>query len=403
MKFSYAGINREGKSVRGELDAPNEGELRMQLRTQGIRPKKIREQSAGIEHWSKNLFQPKIQSKQIVHLTRQLHVLISSGVPLLQSLDVLVEQEDPGPMKNSLLKIHQSVSAGTPFWESCQQQVSVFPKIFLSLMRAGESSGSFDSMLQRTVKYLEDAERMTRIIKGAMVYPIIVILIAIGVVTAMLAFVVPKFQELLSGSSQELPAPTRFLINSSQFLQDNWHILGLVIFAGGAFIKQSLAQPEGKVLLQRIIDQVPYLGTLTRRSAVARFSKTMATLLQSGITLNEALEICRHTLNHPQLEASMLDVKKDVESGAPLAQSLQKLEQMPRMMIQMIAVGESTGSLDKMFEKIGEYYDAEVEAGVLAMTKLIEPVILLVLGGLVAGILASMYLPIFQMASGADG
>jgi type IV pilus assembly protein PilC len=257
-------------------------------------------------------------------------------------------------------------------------------------------------MLKRLSRYLEDSDRLRKLLKGAMMYPIIVVTIGIAVIAAMMIFVIPKFEELLRSSGQELPGPTQFVIDLSNFMVNN--IVYLMFGTGAAIflILKFVQSPEGKAALDRLLFRAPLFGNLAQKGGAARFCRTMQTLLSSGVNLIDAVDICRATIGNAVLEEAVAKIRTEIESGKTLGMVVTQISIFPRMAAQMIAVGESTGNLDKMLEKVADFYEEEVEAIVGGMTKLIEPLVLVFLGGAVGGLLIAMYLPIFKMAGGQN-
>ena len=405
-QFQYQGVDKAGKKVSGLLEAGTEGDLRLVLRSQGVRPTKINKAGLLEADLGKALFSGgsgSVPIGDLVTFTRQLQVLISSGVPIVQALDVLTEQTAHTTLKNAIITIKSRVSSGSFFWEALSAYPKIFPKLFISLMRAGEASGSMDPMLKRLSRYMEDNDRLKRILKSAMMYPIIVVCIGAGVVSILLIFVIPKFEDMLKGAGQELPLPTQIVINASHFMADNilviLGVLGGLIYMG----RQYSQSPEGRAFIDRAFFRAPLFGDLMQKGAVARFSRTMQTLLASGVNLIDAIDICKATVDNAVLEDAIGTIRSEVESGKTLGAVVGKLGVFPRMSVQMIAVGESTGNLDKMLEKVADFYESEVEISINGLTKLIEPLVLVFLGGTVGGILIAMYLPIFKLAAAGGG
>ena len=400
-EFQYQGVDRAGKKVTGKLDAPSEGDLRMILRSQGVRPVRIGKVGVLNQDLGKLITgsATRVPMAQLVTFTRQLHVLISSGVPLVQALEVLIEQSGPA-LKNIVSVIKDKVSGGTYLWEAVGSYPQVFPKIYSALVRAGESSGSLDQMLRRLSRYLEDSDRLRRMLKSAMMYPIVVTLIGIGVIGALLVFVIPKFESLLRSSGQDLPAPTQMVISTSHFLVNNFLFVAVFIGVASYLLVKYVKSAEGKAVIDRLVFYMPIFGPVAQKAAVARFARTMQTLLASGVNLIDAIDICRATIDNSVIEESVARIRADVESGKTFGSVISKLEVFPRMAVQMISVGESTGSLDKMLEKVADFYESEVEVEIAGLTKLIEPLVLVILGGSIGGLMITMYLPIFQLAGG---
>lgn len=398
-QYTYRGIDRDGKRVDGRIDAGSEGDVRMQLRQMGVRPTKINTGRL-VDKDLGELFGPsgKMNLAQLIVFTRQLQALVSSGIPIVQGLEILEEQfDDKGP-KVVLAKMRERVSSGSFLWESMAQFPQAFPKMFISLIRAGEASGSIDTMLKRLSRYLEDEDRLRKLIKGAMIYPIGVVSVGIGVITLMLVFVIPKFEEMLKQNGQELPAPTRFVINASHFLADNAIVIVITTIVTAVVLTRFFKTPAGRAILDRFVYRLPLFGPLMQKAGTAKFSRTMSTLLSSGVNLIDGVDICRATIGNAVLEDAVGTIRAEVEAGKTLGSVIGRLGVFPKMACQMIAVGEGTGSLDKMLEKVADFYEEEVENTVGAMTKLIEPVIIVVLGGAVGGMMVAMYLPLFKAA-----
>lgn len=398
-EFSYQGVGKDGGKVTGTLSGESEGEIRVALRGQGIRPTRINKVGA-LNRDLGSIFGSAgavMSMNEVVVFTRQLQVLISSGVPIVQSLEILTEQASEASTRAVLATLKEKVSGGAFFWESLAAYPDVFPKLYCSLIRAGESSGSIDTMLKRLSRYLEDAERLRKLLKGAMTYPIIVIAIGGLVVAAMMVFVIPKFEELLSSNGQELPGITKMVIGASHFFVD--HILAILLSVVSLvfLFNQFKKSPEGRAFLDRVSYRLPIFGEIAQKGGTARFSRTMATLLSSGVNLMDAIDICQSTIDNSVLEEAVSKIRADVEAGRTMTQTVIRLKMFPRMAEQMIAVGESTGNLDKMLERVAEFYEEEVEAKIQNMTKLIEPFVMVFLGGMVGVLMIAMYLPIFKM------
>lgn len=400
-EYAYEGLDRAGKRVTGQLNAPTENDLRVLLRKQGVRPTKITRGGEASQFNFGLIFSPgaRMTFTELLIFSRQLQVLIGSGVPLVQALDVLGEQgTNSRGYRMVCQKIRAKVSEGSYLWESMAAFPTTFDRLYLALIRAGESSGALDQMLRRISNYIEDADRLRKMLKSAMTYPAIVIVIGIGVVTAMLVFVIPKFEELLTSGGQELPGPTQFVIDMSKYLTNNGLMLSVVTGVLGFIIYKVLDSPEGKIARDRVFFRLPIFGPIMKKGGTARFCRTLSTLLSSGVNLLDALDICRETINNSVLEVAVSKVRPSVEQGKSLAASFAQLDIFPSMAVQMMLVGENTGQLDRMMEKVADFYEAEVEQAIAGLTKLIEPIILVVLGGVVGGMLIAMYLPIFKIA-----
>ena len=402
-EYHYVAADRSGKKIQGKLIATSEGELRMALRGQGLRPVKITRPSmsqvdigAFIAEFTGT--SDRIPSEILMNFIKQLHVMINSGVPLIQALELFHDQETNPMMKKILSSSKEKIKSGTFLWEAFSAYPAVFEKVVVSLVRAGENSGTLDIMLQRCGKYLEVAHKTKKMIQSAMMYPLIVTLLAFAIVTGMLVFVIPKFEEMITAGGGQMPFVTQVVLDLSHFVTGNiFLLLGITLisgYVGTLYVKSA----EGRVVMQRSMLRLPLFGELIQKSGVARFSRTMSTLLSSGVPLVDALDICKSAADHVAFEDALTEMKKEIELGATITSTMMKQPLFPKMATQMVSVGENTGSLDRMLEKVADFYEEEVQNVVQSMMKLIEPIMLIVLGGLVGGLLIAMYLPIFQMA-----
>lgn len=405
-EYSYLGVDKSGKSVKGVLAASSDGDLRMQLRSMGVRPKRITPVGGGgAKGGLLSFLAPKGASitaplEIVITFSRQLQVMIGAGVPLVQAFDILAEQQPHEGMKMAIKSIQEKVQGGGFLWESLAAYPKIFPKLYIALIRAGEASGSLDAMLKRLCRYMEDTDRLRKLLKAASMYPIIVVTIGVGVVSLMLIFVIPKFEELLASAGQELPGPTQLVVDLSHFLRDYIFYILAGMVAAYLAIKRFVQSDEGRIIIDRFLFKLPLFGDLAKKGGTAKFSRTMGTLLQSGVNLLDAIDICKSTIGNAVLEEAVDTIRADVEGGKTLGAVVSKITVFPKMAVQMISVGENTGALDKMLEKVADFYEAEVEVAVNGLTKLIEPIVLVFLGGAVGGIMIAMYLPIFTMAGG---
>ncbi|NDF14310.1 type II secretion system F family protein [bacterium] len=403
-RYSYSAKDRSGKGVNGTLEANNEGELRMQLRSKGLRPLRIAE--AGVTNMDIGEYLNRVTGgatsvpiDKLMNFIKQLQTMISSGVPLIQAIDLFYDQESHPYLKSILGTCREKINGGSFLWEAFSMFPGTFERVFVALVRAGEASGTLDVMLKRVGRYLEYSFRLKRLIKSSMNYPITIVLIAMGVISLMLTVVIPKFETMLTSNGQKLPAPTQFVIDLSHAVTDHIFAIIAVIIAGFFILRGYFRSQEGTIVLQRVAMRIPVFGNLIIQSGVARFSRTLSTLLASGVPLVDSLEICQQAASHIAFEDAIGMMKSEVELGATFSNAMVRQSTLfPKMAVQMTLVGESTGNLDKMLERVAEYYEEEVEVSVQGMLKLIEPVMLVVMGGIVGGLLISMYLPVFQMA-----
>ena len=400
-EFQYVGVDKYGKKTEGKIEAPNEGELRMLLRGRGIRPLRLGKVGL-LQQDLGSIF--KLGGGQSVNVgnlalfTRQLHVLVASGIPLVQSLDILGDQSSDPALKRIIPVIKEKVSQGSFLWEAFNGYPRAFPKIYIALIRAGEASGAMEAILERLSKYLENTNKLQKMVKSAMMYPMIVGSIGVGVILVMLTFVIPRFESMLKTTGGELPAPTQMVISVSHFLGNNFFLIVLGVGVAVFMLRRFAATPEGRAIFDRFQYTMPLFGGLVQKSSVARFCRTLATLIVSGVNLIDAIEICRSAAGNVVIENAVIILRREVETGKSIGAVLGKLPAFPKMASQMVAVGESTGSLEKMLERVADFYESDVEILVSGLSRLVEPIMLVAMGGVIAAIMISMYLPIFKMA-----
>ena len=403
----YTAADRNGKKVEGKLEANSEGELRMSLRSQGLRPVKIKKANLSqvdIGTYLRGLTggAAGVSTERLMNFIRQLQIMINSGVPLVQALELFYDQESDPTLKRILASAKEKINSGSFLWECFAAYPNVFEKVFIALVRAGENSGTLDVMLKRIGKYLENSYRLKKLIKSSMTYPVTVTVIAVGVVSMMLTVVIPKFEEMIVGSGGELPGPTKFVIFLSHWMSAL--IVSLAIgLAAAFFLGRAYAKtPDGRIIIQKTMMNMPLFGDLIIKSGVARFSRTMSTLLQSGVPLVDSMDICRSAADHIAFEDALAEMKKEIELGSSFTNCMVRQKVFPKMATQMASVGENTGNLDKMLEKVADFYEEEVENSIQGMMKMIEPLMMVFMGGVVGGLMIAMYLPVFQMAGSVN-
>lgn len=401
-EFNYVGTDRDGNKVSGKMDVPSEGELRMILRAQGVRPTQVSKVSllnadlglilrGGVRVVPRDI---------LVTMTRQLQVLINSGVPLVQALSILSEQVPDPSTQTIVLSVREKVSSGSFFWEALAAYPQSFSKIYIALIRAGESSGSLDVMLDRLSIYLEKAEKLRKLLKSAMFYPLMVTSIGVSVISIIMIFVIPRFESMIKSMGSQMPPATQALIDTSRYMAANWYWLFGAVFAVIYLLKKYATSNEGREIFDRVAIRLPMFGELIKKAAIARFSRTMSTLLSSGVNIVDAIEVAQSTMNNAVIEGALRDLRASIEEGKTMGMVLSQIDIFPKMAVQMVTVGESTGNLDQMLGKTADFYEDEVETMVSGLSKLIEPIILVVLGGAVGGIMICLYLPLFTMGAG---
>ncbi|HLW82268.1 MAG TPA: type II secretion system F family protein [Candidatus Acidoferrales bacterium] len=399
--YTYTGVNRAGTKVAGERSATTKAELQNALRREQINVGKVSEKG---KEFSIPTFGSGVKSKELAVFTRQFSVMIDAGLPLVQCLEILAQQQENKTFQKILTGVRSSVEGGATLSSSMKQYEKVFDPLYYNMVDAGETGGILDTILQRLSTYIEKNVKLKRAVKSAMIYPISVLGIAAGVVTLLLWKVVPIFVTLFAGMGADLPLPTRIVIALSNFVGSIWGLL-IVVFlvAGGIAIKIWYGTPQGRMALDTLLLKLPVLGMLLRKIGVARFTRTLGTLISSGVPILEALDITAKTSGNAVIELAIQKTRKAVEAGRSLVDPLKETEVFPGMVTQMIAVGEQTGAMDAMLQKIADFYEDEVDAAVKDLLTLMEPIIILFLGIVVGGIVISMYLPMFtligQMAS----
>jgi len=400
--YVWKGVNRKGQKKKGEMDAENENFVRLTLRRQGIEPSSIKPKPKDIFENVK-LFQPKVTEKNIVVMTRQFATMIDAGLPLVQCLDILYSQQDNRTFKRILKQIKDDVEEGSTFADALKKHPDVFDELFVNLVAAGEIGGILDVILNRLANYIEKAAKLKKKVKGAMVYPLVVMIIAVCVVAVILIFVIPVFQQMFADFGRALPAPTQFVVNLSNFVKS--YILYLVVLVAlGVFAFRRFYRTErGRTIVDDLVLKAPVFGVLIRKVAVAKFTRTLGTMISSGVPILDSLDIVAATAGNKTIETALRETRMSISEGRTIAEPLADSDVFPAMVVQMISVGEATGALDTMLTKIADFYDDEVDAAVDALTAMLEPFMMVFLGGTIGGLVVSMYLPIFQMAGAVGG
>jgi type IV pilus assembly protein PilC len=396
--YIWAGRTRKGRVLKGQLDAVDERIARIQLKRRNIDVTKLKPKPKDLFE-NISFLQPRVTPKDVVVFTRQFSTMIDAGLPLVQGLNMLAEQSQNKTFKRILSKVTKDVEGGSTLADALNKHPKVFDSLFVNLVAAGEVGGILDTILQRLAAYIEKAEKLKSQIKGAMTYPAVVVSIAIIVIAVIMIFVIPVFQDMFSSFGKALPGPTQLVVNMSNFTKGNIHWLILAVIALAFFFKRYRGTTSGKRNIDNALLRLPIIGELIRKVAVARFTRTLGTMLKSGVPILDALEITARTAGNVIVEEVILDARSSIAEGQSIAEPLSESIIFPGMVTQMISVGESTGALDAMLEKIADFYDDEVDATVAAMTSMLEPLLMLFLGGSIGGLVIAMYLPIFQMAA----
>ena len=400
--YVYTGKTKRGRALKGELEASDERIARIQLKRRGIEVAKLKQKPKDVFE-NISFMQPKVTNKDIVIFTRQFSTMIDAGLPLVQGLNILAEQTENKTFKGILKQVTKDVEGGTTLADALNRHPRVFDSLFVNLVAAGEVGGILDTIFQRLAAYIEKAEKLKSQVKGAMTYPIVVVCIAILVISVIMIFVIPVFEDMFAGFGKALPAPTQVVIAMSDFTKGNWYFIFGGMFAFVWLYKRYSRTSSGRRNIDIIALKLPIMGELIRKVAIARFTRTLSTMISSGVPILDALEITAKTAGNVIVQEVILDARSSIAEGQTVAEPLSESTIFPGMVTQMISVGESTGALDAMLEKIADFYDDEVDAAVSAMTSMLEPLMILFLGGSVGGLVIAMYLPIFQMAAAMGG
>ncbi len=395
--FKWEGKTLKGSTKKGEIEAPSEAAVRIHLRQQNIIPTKIvpkgKEIKLGLS------IGKKVPQRSIAIFTRQLATMIDAGLPLVQSLDILASQQENKTFKHIIREIREDVEGGSTFAGALKKHPSTFDDLYTNLVVAGEEGGILDNILTRLSNYIEKAEALKKKVKSAMIYPAIIVSVAVLVVIILMIFVIPVFETMFKSAGQSLPLPTLIVLTISKFIKKY-----ILVFIPAAILfvflfRRFYKTEAGKTLMDRMVLKVPVFGILLKKVSVARFARTLGTLVSSGVPILDGLQIVSKTAGNRTIETAILDARASIREGETIAEPLGRSGIFPPMVIQMISVGESTGALDSMLSKIADFYDDEVDVAVSNLTSLLEPFLMVFLGVVIGGVVIAMYLPIFQMAS----
>lgn len=396
--YVWEGRTRQGTLKKGTLEATNEAAVMAQLRAQMIAPVTVKGKPKDVMEYLPFLQRgPKI--RDLVIFTRQFATMIDAGLPLVQCLDILGNQQPNPVFRNVLKTVKNDVEQGSTFADALRKHGRVYDELYVNLVQAGEVGGILDTILNRLAVYLEKADALRRKVKGAMVYPVTVLVVAIGVLVLLLVKVIPVFEKMFKDFGGQLPGPTQTVVNLSHFMQAYIvYFLIAVVGAGMAFVQARRRSPSFRFRTDALFLKLPIFGPLLKKVAVARFSRTLSTMISSGVPILDALEIVAKTAGNKVIEAALMKTRSSISEGKTIAEPLGESGIFPGMVVQMVAVGEQTGAMDAMLSKIADFYDDEVDNAVEALTALMEPLMMVFLGGTIGSILIAMYLPIFKIA-----
>ncbi len=400
--YKWEGKIRDGSVKKGTMEAANEAVVTAQLRGQKIMPTKIKKSLGAIEIKIPGM-KPKVTTKDLVVFTRQFATMIDAGLPLVQCLEILSSQNENPTFKEIIGAVKEDVESGNTFADALAKHPKAFDRLYVNLVNAGEMGGILDTILNRLAAYIEKAMNLRKKVKGAMVYPATVVGVAVIVVSIILIFVIPVFQQMFGGMGKSLPAPTLMVIAMSDFLKKYFLFIIIAFFVLVGTMKRIYRTEKGRMAFDKMFLKLPIFGDLIRKVAVAKFTRTLGTLISSGVPILEGLEVVAKTAGNAVVEQAVLRTRDSISEGRTIAEPLKETKVFPPMVVQMIAVGEATGALDQMLNKIADFYDTEVDEAVGALTSAIEPLLMVFLGGTIGGIVIAMYLPVFSMAGAMSG
>ena len=396
--YKWEGKTAKGAVKKGEMEAPGEAAIRIHLRQQNIIPTKISSKGKEIRI-SLPFLKQKVNQRSVAVFTRQLATMIDAGLPLVQSLEILSSQQDNKLFKNVIRQIKEDVEGGSTFAGALAKHPSAFNELYTNLVVAGEEGGILDNILNRLASYIEKAEALKKKVKSALVYPSTIIGVAVIVVMILMIFVIPVFESMFKSAGQSLPLPTLIVLMISKMIK-KYVLIFIPAFVLLIYLFKKYYQTQnGRAVVDSLLLKLPVFGPLLKKIAVARFSRTLGTLVSSGVPILDGLTIVSRTSGNRTIETAILSARASIREGETIAEPLGRSGIFPPMVIQMIAVGESTGALDSMLSKIAEFYEEEVDVAVANLTSLLEPFLMMFLGVVIGGVVIAMYLPIFNMAS----
>ncbi|MGH7350922.1 MAG: type II secretion system F family protein [Candidatus Methylomirabilales bacterium] len=396
--FTYSGRTRTGQTINGEMEAPNREAVVAQLRRQQVMATAVTPKARDIELKVPG-FGAKIGDRDLAVVTRQLATMIDAGLPLVQCLDILAQQQEKKVFQKALHDIRMAVEGGSTFSASLKRHPKIFSTLYTNMVEAGEAGGILDTILNRLAAYIEKAMALKKRIKTAMFYPSTIVAVAVVVVIFLLIYVIPTFEQLFEGFGATLPLPTVIVLEASRIVRAYILILLAGLVVGVVGLRFYYRTPGGKMAIDRLLLRLPVFGPLIRKVAVAKFTRTLGTLVSSGVSILEGLDITARTAGNKVVEEAVLKARTTIAQGKTIAEPLQASGVFPVMVVQMIAVGEQTGALDRMLNKIADFYDEEVDVAVAGLTSLLEPLLVIFLGVIIGGVVIAMYLPIFKLIS----
>ena len=396
--FTYSGRTRTGQTINGEMEAPNREAVVAQLRRQQVMATAVKPKARDIDLKVPG-FGAKVGDRDLAVVTRQLATMIDAGLPLVQCLDILAQQQEKKIFQKALHDIRMAVEGGSTFSASLKRHPKIFSTLYTNMVEAGEAGGILDTILNRLAAYIEKAMALKKRVKTAMFYPSTIVAVAVVVVIFLLIYVIPTFEQLFEGFGATLPLPTVIVLEASRIVRAYLLVMLAGLVAAVVGLRFYYRTPGGKMAIDRLLLRLPVFGPLIRKVAVAKFTRTLGTLVSSGVSILEGLDITARTAGNKVVEEAVLKARTTIAQGKTIAEPLQASGVFPLMVVQMIAVGEQTGALDRMLNKIADFYDEEVDVAVAGLTSLLEPLLVIFLGVIIGGVVIAMYLPIFKLIS----
>jgi type IV pilus assembly protein PilC len=396
--FTYSGRTRTGQTINGEMEAPNREAVVAQLRRQQVMATAVTPKARDIDLKVPGLG-AKVGDRDLAVVTRQLATMIDAGLPLVQCLDILAQQQEKKVFQKALHDIRMAVEGGATFSASLKRHPKIFSTLYTNMVEAGEAGGILDTILNRLAAYIEKAMTLKKRVKTAMFYPSTIVAVAVVVVIFLLIYVIPTFEQLFEGFGATLPLPTVIVLEASRIVRAYLLVMIAAIVGAVVGLRFYYRTPGGKLAIDRLLLRLPVFGPLIRKVAVAKFTRTLGTLVSSGVSILEGLDITARTAGNKVVEEAVLKARTTIAQGKTIAEPLQASGVFPLMVVQMIAVGEQTGALDRMLNKIADFYDEEVDVAVAGLTALLEPLLVIFLGVIIGGVVIAMYLPIFKLIS----
>ena len=395
--FEYTARNLKGGLEKGQVDLPGRDDVIAHLRKNRLVVVNVRQAAKAVSFGS--FFKPGVKTRDVVVFTRQFATMINAGLPLVQALDILAQQTENKVLADVTRQVVYDVESGQTLADALRKHPKAFTDLYVNMVAAGEAGGILDTILLRLAEFLEKNDAIIRKVKGAMVYPVVIMSVAVIAISVLLIFVIPTFQTMFASVQLELPLPTRIVIGMSKLLTSYWWVILGVIGFGAFSLNRYYKTTRGRLQIDSIMLRLPVLGDVLRKSAVSRFTRTLGTLISSGVSILDGLEITARTAGNMVIHNAVMESRQSIAGGDTIAAPLQRSKVFPPMVISMIAVGEQTGGLDEMLSKIADFYDEEVDAAVSTLLSLMEPVMIVVLGVIVGGMVVAMYLPIFDMVN----